>query len=86
MILSSKGLIKKHLKQDLYKYSVQLRRMVEQRRKNNVTKVYCLQCDSVFENREKFEKHFEKHSGVSCESCPLDVAVQKFTNLFKRTK
>lgn len=52
--------------------------------KKNVNKIYCEQCDSVFESREKFEKHFEKHSSVSCESCPLDVFVDKITKLFKR--
>lgn len=54
--------------------------------KSNVNKIYCEKCDSVFDSREKFEKHIEKHSAVSCESCPLDMAVQKFVNLFKRKK
>lgn len=52
--------------------------------KKNVNKIYCEKCDSVFESREKFEKHFEKHSSVSCESCPLDVFVDKITKLFRR--
>ncbi len=52
--------------------------------KNNVNKIYCEKCDAVFESREKFEKHFEKHSSVSCESCPLDMIVDKITKLFRR--
>ena len=53
--------------------------------KNNITKVYCSRCDSVFESREKFEKHLERHNtGVSCESCPIDTAISKLVNLFKR--
>ena len=53
--------------------------------KNNVTKVYCEKCDLVFESREKFEKHFDRHSSnVACEVCPIDTAISKFVNIFKR--
>lgn len=52
--------------------------------KKNVNKIYCEKCDSVFGSRDKFEKHFEKHSVVSCESCPLDVFVDKITKFFRR--
>lgn len=52
--------------------------------KNNISKIYCEKCDAVFESREKFEKHFENHSSTSCESCPLDVVVDKITKLFRR--
>ena len=52
--------------------------------KNNVSKIYCEKCDAVFGSREKFNKHLENHSSVSCESCPLDVAIEKITKLFKR--
>lgn len=56
-------------------------------KKENVNKIYCEKCNSVFESREIYDKHFEKHSsGVSCESCPLDMAIQKLVNLFRRTK
>ena len=58
---------------------------VEKPSKNNVSKVYCERCDLVFESREKFEKHFDSHSSsVACESCPVDTAIAKFVNLFKR--
>ena len=52
--------------------------------KNNVTKVYCEKCDLVFDSREKFEEHFDRHSSnVSCEVCPIDTALSKFANLFR---
>ena len=53
--------------------------------KNNVTKVYCVTCDLIFESREKFEKHLESHSSkVVCEVCPIDTVIAKFVNMFKR--
>lgn len=48
-------------------------------------KVYCEKCDLVFNSREKFEKHLDSHSlNIACEICPIDTAIAKFTNLFKR--
>ncbi|NNL36870.1 MAG: hypothetical protein HKP34_01030 [Nitrosopumilus sp.] len=53
--------------------------------KDSVVKVYCEKCDLVFQSREKFEKHFDSHSSsVACEVCPIDTAIAKFMNLFKR--
>jgi len=53
--------------------------------KNNVSKVYCVTCDLIFETREKFEKHLESHSSkVVCEVCPIDTVIAKFVNIFKR--
>lgn len=53
--------------------------------KNNVAKVYCEKCNLVFNSREKFEKHLDNHSSnIACEVCPIDTAIAKFTNLFKR--
>ena len=50
-----------------------------------MSKVYCEKCDLVFESRQKFEKHLDSHSStVVCEICPIDVAIAKFLNLFKR--
>ena len=52
---------------------------------NNVSKIYCERCDLIFESREKFDSHFDSHSsGVTCETCPIDTAIAKFVNLFKR--
>jgi len=53
--------------------------------KNNVSKVYCVACDLIFESREKFEKHLDGHSSkVVCEVCPIDTVIAKFVNMFKR--
>ena len=53
--------------------------------KNNVSKIYCVSCDLIFESREKFEKHLDSHSStITCEVCPIDTAIEKFVNLFKR--
>ena len=53
--------------------------------KNNLTKVYCEKCDLIFNSRKQFEKHLDGHSSnIACEICPIDVAVSKFVNLFKR--
>ena len=53
--------------------------------KNNVTKVYCVTCDLIFESREKFEKHLDSHSSkVVCEVCPIDTVIAKFVNMFKK--
>ncbi len=58
---------------------------MEKSKKHNVTKVYCSQCDLIFKSREKFERHFDTHySSVTCEACPIDTAITKFVNLFRR--
>jgi len=58
---------------------------VKKSSKNNLTKVYCEKCDLVLESREKFEKHLDIHSGkIACEVCPIDTAIAKFLNMFKR--
>ena len=58
---------------------------MEKSPKSNVVKVYCEKCDLIFESREKFENHFDSHSSnIACEICPIDTAIAKFVNLFKR--
>ncbi len=52
--------------------------------RQDVAKVYCEKCDAVFDSRKKYERHLDRHSGVSCESCPLDTAVEKLSRLFRR--
>ncbi len=70
--------------QDLYKQKP-TRMIVIKPSKNNVTKVYCEKCDLIFESRDKFEKHFDRHSSnVTCEVCPIDIVISKFVNMFKR--
>lgn len=58
---------------------------MEKSRKQNVSKVYCSKCDLIFDSRARFEKHLEKHSSnTTCETCPIDTAIAKFVNLFRR--
>jgi len=59
---------------------------MDKTKRQHVSKVYCEKCDSVFVSRSKFEKHFEKHSGVSNEMCPIDSFAQKLVNWFKNKK
>lgn len=53
---------------------------------NKNTKIYCERCDSIFDSRAKFEKHFDSiHlSNVSCESCPIDAFFSKLAGFFKK--
>ena len=52
---------------------------------NNVNKIYCEKCDLIFNSRIKYEKHLDSHySKVSCETCPIDTAIAKFMNIFKK--
>jgi len=58
---------------------------VKESSKNNISKVYCEKCDLVFESRKQFEKHLDGHSSnTACEICPIDIAIAKLVNLFKR--
>ena len=62
--------------------------MDEYSKRTKVTKVYCDKCNCVFDSKEKFDLHCNEHSSLAiyCESCPLDVALEKIKNLFKRNK
>ena len=53
--------------------------------RENVSKIYCEKCDEIFDSREKYESHTSKHkSDVSCESCPIDMVIDKIIGFFKR--
>jgi len=43
----------------------------------------CDQCDASFFTKEGLEKHFQRQHGIYCESCPIDTAVQKITDIKK---
>ncbi|EGP93395.1 hypothetical protein MY1_0632 [Nitrosarchaeum koreense MY1] len=39
----------------------------------------------IFNSRKTFEKHLVRHSSlVQCEICPIDIAISKFVNIFKK--
>ena len=51
----------------------------------DASKVYCEDCDAVFDSRERYETHLGQHgAGGHCESCPLDVAFEKLRRLFRK--
>lgn len=60
--------------------------MGESEKKIATSKIYCEKCDTVFDSKKKFEEHQHENFQVSGESCPLDSAIQKFANLFRRKK
>ena len=48
-------------------------------------KIYCEKCDLILNSREKFLKHLQTHSStIPCDVCPIDTAIDKFVNLFKK--
>lgn len=60
---------------------------MEKSTRGNVSKIYCEKCDEVFDSRQKFEQHFSKHfKNSSCESCPIDVILEKIIGFFKKKK
>ncbi len=59
--------------------------MEKSSRKENVSKIYCEKCDEIFDSRQKYEQHILNHtSGTSCESCPIDMILEKIIGFFKR--
>ncbi len=52
--------------------------------RQDVTKIYCEKCDTVFDSRKKYERHMDRYSGAHCESCPLDNVVERLSGLFRR--
>ena len=61
--------------------------MADSKKEETNSKIYCEKCNTVFISKKKYEEHYSKHdSNVYCESCPIDVAVSKIVNLFKRGK
>ena len=52
---------------------------------SNNNKIYCEKCDLILNSREKFLKHLQTHSStIPCDVCPIDTAINKFVNLFKK--
>jgi len=46
----------------------------------------CTECRASFFTKEGLEKHFQRQHGIYCESCPIDTAVQKITDIFRQKK
>jgi len=50
------------------------------------SKYPCDECNASFFTKEGLEKHFQRQHGIYCETCPIDMAVQKLTNIFRQKK
>ena len=57
------------------------------KKKESSSKFRCKECNSEFNSDEELNLHLKNHtSEVYCDSCPIDMAVQKFVKLFKGRK
>lgn len=48
--------------------------------------IRCSQCDMGFESKEKLEQHKADHSVVTCDICPIDMAIRSIAKIFRRNK
>ncbi len=46
----------------------------------------CQKCEATFLTKNGIDTHDKKMHGTYCETCPIDLAVNKITSLFKRRK
>jgi len=53
---------------------------------NSQTEYLCDECGATFFFKEGLEKHFQRQHGIYCETCPIDIAVQKITDIFRQKK
>jgi len=62
--------------------------MDEYSKRTKVSKVFCEKCNCVFDSKEKFDEHIVQHSpsAICCESCPIDMAIEKIKSFFKKDK
>ena len=44
----------------------------------------CAESGASFFTKEGLEKHFQRQHGIYCESCPIDMAIEKIVNLFRK--
>lgn len=55
--------------------------------RDNISKIYCEECDEVFDSKQKYDKHSSKHSNrVYSESCPIDTVLGKIIGFFRKEK
>lgn len=48
------------------------------------SKFSCKECNVPFESEEKLNHHLQSHSGIYCETCPMDMAIRGIKKLFQR--
>ena len=50
------------------------------------TKCFCGECNASFLTQEGLETHFQRQHGNYCDTCPIDMAIQKITNMLRHGK
>ena len=57
---------------------------VMSRGSNSQSEYLCNECDASFFTKEGLEKHFQRQHGIYCEVCPIDIAIHKITDIFRK--
>ena len=51
---------------------------------NSQSEHLCGECNASFFTKEGLEKHFQSQHGIYCEACPIDTAIHKITDIFRK--
>jgi len=57
---------------------------VMSRGSNSQSEYLCDECDASFFTIEGLDKHFQRQHGIYCEACPIDIAINKITDIFRK--
>jgi len=57
---------------------------VMSRGSNSQSEYLCDECDASFFTKEGLGKHFQRQHGIYCEVCPIDIAIHKITDIFRK--
>ena len=57
---------------------------VMSRGSNSQSEHLCDECGASFFTKEGLEKHFQRQHGIYCETYPIDVAIHKITDIFRK--
>ena len=48
------------------------------------SKFLCSDCNASFFTDQGLQRHYQWQHGIYCESCPIDAAIEKIVNLFRK--
>ena len=48
------------------------------------SKFLCSDCNASFFTDQGLRRHYQWQHGIYCESCPIDMAIEKIVNLFRK--
>ena len=48
------------------------------------SKFLCSDCNASFFTDHGLQRHYQWQHGIYCESCPIDMAIEKIVNLFRK--